>query len=115
MKSATLDLVLLFAMSMHCMTIALGKNICLGAWDDSSLQVYLVRGYFGSLGCLRVLGRWKVTLNLVFLCFFHVPFLVAFKAFCAFALLSLPVTSREKLNHRREDHHRAPNLLLLYG
>ena len=50
----------------------------------------LVRGYLGSLGCLSVLGRWKMTLSLVFLCFFHVPFFVAFKAFWAFDELSLP-------------------------
>ena len=50
------------------------------------VQTHLILGYFGSLECLRVFGLWKTTLNLGFLCFFHVLFFTCFAALCALAL-----------------------------
>lgn len=44
-------------------------------------KAHLILGYLGSLWCLRVLGLWKTTLNLGFLCFFHVLFFTCFAAF----------------------------------
>lgn len=60
-------------------------------------RTHLILGYLGSLACLRVFGLWKTTLNLGFLCFFHVLFFTCFAAFCAFALAgSLPPWAAEQ-------------------
>ena len=65
--------------------------------STGTCKTHLILGYLGSLACLRVFGLWKTTLNLGFLCFFHVLFFTCFAAFCAFALAgSLPPWAAEQ-------------------
>lgn len=45
------------------------------------MLLYLILGYLGFLGASKVLGLWKVVLNLGLRFCFHVLFFTAFKAF----------------------------------
>lgn len=56
--------------------------------DAEAVSPHLFLGYLGSRACLRVLGLWKTTLYLGFLCCLNVVFFTALSAFSALPLAS---------------------------
>ena len=65
------------------------QNKSLGKWSEPAWsKAHLTRGYLGSRDRLRVLGRWNTTEYRGLRSFLKLPFLTAFSAFWALALLA---------------------------